>query len=53
MTATHQHAAYPAREDGRIGPSALSAPAGIRLAVALGLAAVLWLAVAWALGWLA
>jgi hypothetical protein len=34
-----------------IGPTAMGLSAGVRLAAAAGLAAILWLAVAWALGW--
>lgn len=52
MTLLHSHPAHTARRAGEIGPSALAAPVGLRLVVAFGLIAVLWLAVAWALGWL-
>ena len=51
MTATHHHPAHAARRAGEIGPSALAAPVGARLLVAFALIAVLWLAVAWAMGW--
>jgi len=49
MTVSHHH--HAARRAGEIGPSALAAPVGARLLVALALIAVLWLAVAWAMGW--
>ena len=48
----HHHAPQSARRAGQIGPSALAAPVGWRLAVAFGLIGVLWVAVAWAMGWL-
>ena len=50
MTVSHHH--HAARRAGEIGPSALAAPVGARLLVAFALIAVLWLAVAWAMGWL-
>jgi|CXWL01.1.fsa_nt_gi hypothetical protein len=52
MSHDHSHQAAPPRAESFDSASAFAVSAGLRLSLALAAAAILWLAVSWALEWL-